>query len=107
MVAAGTGLAPSRAFMAERAKLAAAFSPAGPQTQTKLNQKQANQLNIVTAFSRTADNRVYVQDRVTQDAQEVLQQLLDEGGSFYICGRTAMTKDASKRVANAVQHEKG
>lgn len=129
MVAAGTGLAPFRAFVAERAKLAAS-SEIGPMRlffgcrspeedyiyreefeaiQEKMDEKQAGLLKIVTAFSRLGlgEAKRYVQHRVEEEGEEVVRLLEEEGASFYICGRTVMAKEVGKRVVQAAVRCKG
>ena len=64
-------------------------------------QKQlGGKLKIVNAFSRMqGQEKVYVQDRVDEQGAEVLQLLNEGRASFYICGRTSMSKEVGKRVA--------
>lgn len=125
MVAAGTGLAPFRAFVAERAKLHAIGKPIGKMMlffgcrkpdedfiyREELEQVQATVgadiFKIVTAFSRSAGEegreKVYVQQRVRECGQEVVRLIEDEGASFYICGRASMARDVGVALGKAVR----
>jgi NADPH-ferrihemoprotein reductase len=128
MVAAGTGLAPFRAFVAERAKLAANgtvgamrlfFGCRHPEedyiyrdeleaTEAKLCADQEGLFKIVTAFSRMAgQEKKYVQDRVAEEGEEVVRLLEEEGASLYVCGRTVMAKEVGRQVVQAAVRWKG
>jgi NADPH-ferrihemoprotein reductase len=121
MIGAGTGVAPFRAFVAERVCIANMNRPVGEMllffgcrtpkedyiyqdefenAQAKLNGK----LSITAAFSRV-DN-VYVQDRIQEQAQRVLC-LLEDGANLYICGRAAMAREVGKVIAECMRESKG
>ncbi|KAF2159840.1 hypothetical protein M409DRAFT_29650 [Zasmidium cellare ATCC 36951] len=125
MVAAGTGVAPFRAFLQERERLSKMGREIG---RTILffgcrNEKQdflyANELrewasipemslSVITAFSRPDDGeKVYVQDRVKECADEVCDLITDKEASFYICDSAAMARDVSKVVGEQVQQRLG
>ncbi|KAK5055261.1 hypothetical protein LTR84_013011 [Exophiala bonariae] len=126
MIAAGTGVAPFRAFLTERAKVAASaevgamrlfFGCRNPNEdyiyrdelesiQEKLCANGTGDLKIITAYSRTKDSKVYVQDRVMEHIAEVLQ-LLEDGASLYVCGRTAMAKEVGRRVVDGARRQRG
>lgn len=126
MIAAGTGVAPFRAFLAERAKVAASaevgamrlfFGCRDPDEdyiyrdeleliQEKLCSNGSGDLKIITAYSRTNDSKIYVQDRVMEYIAEVLQ-LLEDGASLYVCGRTAMAKEVGQRVVDGARRHRG
>ena len=117
MVAAGTGLAPFRAFIAERAKLAATGQAVGEMVlffgcrspdedfiyKDELETVKRDgklRLRIVAAFSRAKDEKkVYVQDRVEEEAETVMRLLGEERASLFVCGRTSMAKEVARRVA--------
>jgi sulfite reductase (NADPH) flavoprotein alpha-component len=114
MVGPGTGIAPFRAFLAERAA-------AGIRGRTWLFFSERNRATdflyepelaawrkdgtlgrLDTAFSRDQGRKVYVQDRMAENAED-LWRWLQDGGTFYVCGdATRMAKDvdtALRRVA--------
>ncbi|EME43116.1 hypothetical protein DOTSEDRAFT_72482 [Dothistroma septosporum NZE10] len=125
MVAAGTGIAPFRAFLQERARLSKMGREIG---RTVLffgcrNQKQdylyAEELkawaavpelnfSLITAFSRPDEGaKRYVQDRVREQAEEVCGLITEGEASVYICGSAAMARDVSKVVGEEVQKREG
>ncbi|KAF2498068.1 putative NADPH-cytochrome P450 reductase [Lophium mytilinum] len=124
MVAAGTGLAPFRAFISERARLASVGKEIGPMVlffgcrdpaedyiyQDELEgyvRQLEGKLRVVTAFSRVGGEKVYVQDRVQQHEEEVVRLLTEEAGNFYVCGRASMAREVGKVVQGAVGRRKG
>ncbi|KAH8669097.1 hypothetical protein BX600DRAFT_379943 [Xylariales sp. PMI_506] len=122
MVAAGTGLAPFRAFIAERARLLSIGKDVGDmvlffgcrqpdedfiyrEELEELEKALQGRLKIVTAFSRLATgSKTYVQDRLAQHSVEVAR-LLNAGASFYICGRASMAREVSKTVDQILAKE--
>ncbi|KIX10228.1 uncharacterized protein Z518_01309 [Rhinocladiella mackenziei CBS 650.93] len=126
MVAAGTGLAPFRAFITERAKLHAIGKPIGDMLlffgcrrpdedfiyRDELEQIQASvgegSFKIITAFSRAeARKKVYVQQRVKEYGKEVVSLVEDQGASVYICGRASMAREVGYSVGETLQHLRG
>lgn len=97
MVGAGTGVAPFRAFVEERVELGAAgrnwlfFGNPNFTTdflyqtewQQYLKQGKLNKLHV--AFSRDQAEKIYVQNRLLENAQEVFDWL-ENGANFYVCG---------------------
>ncbi len=68
------------------------------QREGKLN------LRIVTAFSRAnGEKKVYAQDRVEEEGEQVMRLLNEERASLYVCGRTTMAKEVARRVAAVAQ----
>ncbi|KAJ5632528.1 hypothetical protein N7490_008867 [Penicillium lividum] len=123
MVGAGTGLAPFRAFLSERCQVQKIGKEVGPmllffgcrdpnedfiyrdelaEMQSTLGEK----LRVVTAFSRQGTPRQYVQDRVSELGADVVQ-FIDDGASFYICGRAGMAREVEKVVGASMQKAKG
>jgi len=120
MVAAGTGLAPFRAFVSERCQVQKVGKEVGPMIlffgcrnpnedyiyREELEEMQTtldNKLRIMTAFSRHEGSpRQYVQDRVLEFGEDVVK-LIEEGGSLYVCGRARMARDVEKTVGATMQ----
>ncbi|KAJ5762286.1 uncharacterized protein N7511_005668 [Penicillium nucicola] len=124
MVAAGTGLAPFRAFLAERCQVLKIGKEVGPmilffgcrdpkedyiyrEELEEMQQVLGERLRVVTAFSRLEGSpRKYVQDRVAELGMDVVK-LLDEGGNFYVCGRAGMAREVEKAVGVTMRAVKG
>ncbi|CAK3940835.1 cytochrome P450 reductase 1 [Lecanosticta acicola] len=122
MVAAGTGIAPFRGFLQERARLSKMGREIGRtilffgcrnQSQDYLYADELKEwasrpelnFSLITAFSRPSngEQKVYVQDRVKEYADEVCELVTEQEASFYICGSAAMARDVSKAVTDEVQ----
>ncbi|CRG89523.1 hypothetical protein PISL3812_06559 [Talaromyces islandicus] len=117
MIAAGTGLAPFRAFIAERAKLHNVGKPVGQmllffgcrrpeedfiyqnellQMQKGLDNGKESLFKIVTAFSREQNSpKTYVQHRVNEYGTDIVRLMEEEGANLYICGRATMAREVS------------
>lgn len=124
MVAAGTGLAPFRAFVAERVRLLQMGRPVGEMLlffgcrhpdEDYIYREEIEEavraldgkLKVVTAFSRlSGEKKVYVQDRVAECGDEVTR-LIEEGANFYVCGRASMAREVGFKVQDAVKRTKG
>ena len=133
MVAAGTGLAPFRAFVSERAKLYATRGRDNVgemalffgcrnegedwiyrEDVERCREKMDGKFNVNVAFSRPQSvngekvQKQYVQDLLPQshNASELLR-LLDSGANFYICGRTQMAREVTKAVVGVLMSGKG
>jgi len=113
MIGPGTGLAPFRAFLRERAALAAKGAQLGPAMlffgcrraeedflyAEELKGYAAQGLvDLHVAFSRAPDTpRTYVQDVMRREA-EALWRLLDAGAIVFVCGDGARMEPAVKRA---------
>jgi sulfite reductase (NADPH) flavoprotein alpha-component len=108
MVGPGTGIAPFRAFLQDRAATGAKgknwlffgdqrreFDFLYEPEMTEY-QKQGVLTNLHTAFSRDQKDKIYVQNRMMENAAEIWKWLQD-GAHFYVCG------DA-RRMALDVDH---
>ena len=126
MVAAGTGLAPFRGFLQERARLKSMDREVGPTIlffgcrdpeedflyKSEIEDMQSNvlkdQLSVVTAFSRVSGQpKTYVQDRVAEHAERVCDLLLNDNATFFICGSANMARDVSIKLGQCIKARKG
>jgi sulfite reductase (NADPH) flavoprotein alpha-component len=114
MVGPGTGIAPFRAFLQERAfrkstgKNWLFFGDRNAATdfiyREELEAMEQNGLltRLDLAFSRDQEEKIYVQDRMYEYGDE-LYQWLDEGGYFFVCGDAyKMAKDVDKALHEIV-----
>ncbi|UDL94383.1 sulfite reductase subunit alpha [Lichenihabitans sp. PAMC28606] len=117
MVGPGTGVAPFRAFLHERKAIAAP----GPNWLFFGHQRQATDFfyrdeleamqasghltRLSLAWSRDADQKFYVQDRM-REVGPALWQWLEQGAHFYVCGDAKrMAKDVEGAMVDiAAQH---
>lgn len=128
MVAAGTGIAPFRAFVAERARLAAMGRDIGEmmlffgcrspdedniyfdELEAARAQLGSQRFRLVAAFSRADVDGVkkgYVQDQVVQEGERVVRLLIEGDASFYVCGRASMAREVGRKVEGVVGKEQG
>ena len=105
MVGPGTGVAPFRAFLEERRAVAATgrnWLFFGDQKalcdflygeQLEAMKQDGLLTRLDTAFSRDQPEKIYVQDRMVENAGQIWSWL-QEGGYFYVCGDAQrMAKD--------------
>ena len=119
MVGPGTGIAPFRAFMEERQATGAQgknwliFGDQHYLTdflyqtewQSYLKDGVLNKLDV--AFSRDQQEKVYVQDRMRENAKE-LYAWLQEGATFCVCGDASrMAVDVDKALHDIIAQEGG
>lgn len=117
MVGPGTGIAPFRAFLQERQSRGAKgknwlFFGDQHYTTDFLYQlewqdyvKEGLLTKIDLAFSRDQDYKIYVQDRMKEQAKE-LYQWLQDGAHFYVCGDASkMAKDVHQALIEIAQEE--
>ena len=120
MVAAGTGIAPFRAFIQERARLSAIGQDVGrmvlfygcqsdddnlyrPEFEELINGPLKDRLEVITAFSRSQDEKFYVQDRVHMHKETVNSLMLDYDAAFYVCGSTSMSKEVIENLTKGIK----
>ncbi len=115
MVGPGTGIAPFRAFLQERAARRASgrnWLFFGEQHQAcdylyeeelTAYQKSGLLTRLDTAFSRDGERKVYVQDRMCEHAGELFQWL-QEGAYFYVCGDACrMARDVEQTLLRIIE----
>lgn len=121
MVGPGTGIAPFRAFLEERRAVGAGgenwllFGNPHRATDFLYQQELTSMIEQGTlhrfdaAWSRDGADKVYVQDKMRESADE-LWRWLDDGAHFYVCGdakRMAKDVDAALHEAIATAGGKG
>lgn len=123
MVGPGTGLAPFRGFLQERAALAAAGAKLGPahlffgcrsrghdyiyEEELAAALKAGWLSHLHVAFSRDQASKDYVQHHVAAHAAEVWAVLSHPGGAAYVCGDAKhMAKDVHRALIQVVQDHK-
>ncbi|ODM20181.1 NADPH--cytochrome P450 reductase [Aspergillus cristatus] len=124
MVGPGTGVAPFRGFIQERAALAAKGQKVGTtllffgcrksdedflyKDEFKTYQDQlGDSLKIVTAFSREGAQKVYVQHRLREHAT-LVSDLLKQKANFYVCGDAAnMAREVNLVLGQIIAENRG
>ncbi|KAI7855760.1 NADPH-dependent cytochrome P450 oxidoreductase [Circinella umbellata] len=117
MVGPGTGVAPFRGFVHERAAQKAEGKPVGPtllffgcrnSEQDYLYKEEwpglfetlGEESRMITAFSRETDKKVYVQHRLQENGKEVWE-LLKKNGTIFVCGDAKnMARDVNQTFVN-------
>lgn len=116
MVGPGTGVAPFRGFLQERQALGhqgknwlffgEQHAASDFYYREELEQYQRDGLltQLSLAFSRDQAQKIYVQDRMRENAAE-LWEWLQQGAYFYVCGdATRMAKDVDQALRDIIQH---
>ncbi|KAK4494163.1 hypothetical protein PRZ48_014461 [Zasmidium cellare] len=124
MVGPGTGVAPFRGFVQERAQQAQNGENVGKtilffgcrnRTEDfiykdeweKWSKDLNGQFELVTAFSREQEKKVYVQHRLRERAEEI-NKLLEQKAYFYVCGDAAnMAREVNDILAQIISEQRG
>ena len=118
MIGAGTGVAPYRAFMQQRAingDQGANWLIFGNryfhndflyQTEWQKHRKAGLLDRIDLAFSRDRRDKVYVQHQLRQNGSE-LYRWLEEGAHLYLCGASAMGAEVNQALIDVVSEHSG
>lgn len=117
MIGPGTGIAPFRSFLWERDAVGAEgrnwlffgdrnfISDFLYQSEIQDFLKTETLTHLDIAFSRDTSQKVYVQHKLEQKAQEVFQWL-EAGASLYVCGtKDPMSKDVEETLINIIQNQ--
>ena len=59
-----------------------------------------NSLDV--AFSRDQEEKIYVQDKIIQRAEEFFQWL-ERGATLYVCGAKKMSEDVEKTIIDLIK----
>jgi len=113
MVGPGTGVAPFRGFIEERAKKRKEGKSVGPTVLffgartrkaeyiygDELEQYAANgDLELFCAFSRDQEHKIYVQDKM-KEQKKLIWGYLEQGAYFYVCGDAKnMARDVNRTL---------
>lgn len=124
MVGPGTGVAPFRAFVQERAHLAKKGENVGKtilffgcrnrnedflyeKEWEQYKQDMGDKFEMVTAFSREGPNKVYVQHRMQEKSAEI-NQLLEQKALFFVCGDAHdMAREVNTLLGQIIANERG
>ncbi|SNR33244.1 assimilatory sulfite reductase (NADPH) flavoprotein subunit [Hymenobacter mucosus] len=119
MVGAGTGVAPFRAFVEERAELGATGRNwlvfGNPhfttdflyQTEWQQHLKNGTLDRLDVAFSRDQETKLYIQHRLLEQSSRVYEQL-QNGAHFYVCGdKNRMAADVQRALITIISQESG
>ena len=117
MVGPGTGIAPFRSFIEERAVTKAtgrswlffgdqhAASDFLYQDELEQYQKDGVLTKLETAFSRDTAQKVYVQNKMLENSKELFEWL-ENGAYFYVCGdKQYMAKDVHNTLIDVIEKE--
>ncbi|MCJ1399727.1 NADPH-cytochrome P450 reductase [Xylographa trunciseda] len=125
MVGPGSGVAPFRGFVQERAAQASSGEKVGKtilffgcrrSTEDFLYKDEWDKFaadlgpsfELVAAFSREQSQKIYVQHRLGEHAKEVNDLLQNQKANFYVCGDAAnMAREVSNKLVQIISEERG
>lgn len=118
MIGPGTGIAPFRSFLAQRDTTGADgrnWLFFGEQHfaldfyyQTEIQEWLTTGVltKLSTAFSRDQERKIYVQDRIKENASQ-FNEWLENGASIYICGqKDPMSKDVENTIVEVIASQR-
>ena len=121
MAGLGTGLAPFRAFVQHRAWEKAQGKEIGSVLLYMGSRHQREEYcygeeweayqnaGVVTllgcAFSRDQAHKIYIQDRMRESMNDIIQAYLKEDGAFYLCGPTWPVPDVTQVLEDAIARD--
>lgn len=118
MAGLGTGMAPFRAFIEERAYLKSQGHKVGPMVLyfgsryrakewlygEELERYEAEGLvELRLAFSRDQPEKVYIQHKLLEDKERLHDLLCTQKGHFYLCGPTWPVPDVRAAIAGGIK----
>jgi sulfite reductase alpha subunit-like flavoprotein len=122
MIAPGTGLAPMRSLIQERALLRSIepglvhpscillFGGRSKNADFLFSHEWTNPdlaLKVLTAFSRDQKEKIYVQDVVVEESQLVYQMLKQQGGTVIVCGSSGKMPTSVRKAIVEVFCDRG
>jgi len=124
MVGPGTGVAPFRGFIQERAELAKRGEDVGhtvlfygcrkssedwlyKSEWEEYKKALGDKLTIFNAFSREQAHKVYVQNHIKENGK-LINDLLQQKANFYVCGDAArMAREVNEVLGQIIAKERG
>jgi NADPH-ferrihemoprotein reductase len=124
MVGPGTGVAPFRGFLQERAKIVEDGQEIGKmllffgcrnrdqdflyrEEWEEYERKLGDKFEMVKAFSRDQKEKIYVQHKMKEYSKEI-NKLLEDGAYFYVCGDAAnMARAVNAVLGEIIEKERG
>ena len=118
MIGPGTGVAPFRAFVQQRAAAAARGrnwllfgnphfrSDFLYQTEWQAALKNGTLHRMDVAFSRDQAEKIYVQDRLREHGHDVFDWL-ENGAHLYVCGAVSMARDVENMLREVIMEHGG
>jgi len=122
MVGPGTGLAPFRGFIQEishrrskkqnQGEVILFFGCRHPdkdyiyKEELETYHKEGSITQLIVAFSRAQENKVYVQHKISEKdtADKIWNLLQNEGANFYVCGDARlMARDVQETLLNIIE----
>lgn len=121
MAGLGTGMAPFRAFLQEKLYWKRRGEKVGPLAlyfgsrhksmeflygdELEAMQSEGLLTRLSCAFSRDQLQKIYIQDRIREDAEWLAELLVAHGGYFYLCGPTWPAEDVKEAlISSFVNH---